>query len=99
MTDQPTQDQHKPQGWRPGKRDVIFAAIVAAVILALVLGTSERTTKATPNDATHQQATSRDACMSCHDASGVHPQPMGPPRADQCFQCHMQPKDWQGSMR
>ncbi len=82
------------QPWRPGKRDVMFLAIVASVILLLVLGTSERTTKPVPNDETHRQASSRAACMACHDSSGIHPQPKGHTRADQCFQCHTQPSGW-----
>ncbi len=80
--------------WQPGKRDLLFLAIVAAVITLLVLGTSERTTKAVPDDDTHRHATSRAACMSCHDSGGVRPQPAGHTKADQCFQCHAQPRGW-----
>jgi len=89
MTD--SQEQKK---WQPNKRDMVFLAVVAAVILLLVLGTSDRTTKAVPNNATHAQATSRAECMDCHGVNGVRPQPMGHSKADQCFQCHMQPKTW-----
>jgi len=80
--------------WRPGKRDAIFLAIVAAVIALLVLGTSERTTKPVPDDAMHKHATTRAACMTCHDQGGSRPQPQGHTKADQCFQCHTQPKGW-----
>ncbi|MBF0281227.1 MAG: hypothetical protein HQM07_01470 [Zetaproteobacteria bacterium] len=82
--------------WQPGKRDMIFIAVVAAVILTLALGSHERKTKAVPNDAQHQQATSREACMQCHGVDGVKPQPMRHTQADQCFQCHAQPDGWQG---
>jgi len=83
--------------WRPGKRDLLFLGIVAAVVLLLVLGTSERTTKAVPSDDTHRQATSRAACMECHNASGVQPMPPVHTQADQCFQCHKQPEGWMGN--
>jgi len=82
------------QKWQPSKRDFIFLGVVATVILVLVLGTSDRTTKAVPSDAMHLQVTSRAQCMSCHGVDGVKPQPKGHSRADQCFQCHMQPKKW-----
>lgn len=84
-------------GWKPGKRDAYFLAFVAAVVVILVLGTGERTTKPTPNDVIHQQAGSRAACMECHSAEGVHPQPPRHTKADQCFQCHVQPSDWVGT--
>jgi len=82
------------QKWQPGKKDMIFFAIVAAVILLLVLGTSERKTKAVPDDQTHQQVKSRAECMACHGVDGVKPQPIGHSKADQCFQCHLQPAHW-----
>ena len=87
----PTEDK---ASWTPGKKDFIFLSIVAAVILILVLGTSDRTTKAVPNDATHLKVTAHDECMACHGADGIKPQPKGHTRGVQCFQCHMQPKDW-----
>lgn len=77
----------------------MFLGIVAAVVLLLVLGTSERTTKATPSDEIHRQATSRDACMGCHNQTGVRPMPAGHTKADQCFQCHQQPKGWVGGIK
>ena len=85
--------------WRPGKRDLLFLGIVAAVVLLLVLGTSDRTTKPTPSDETHQQATTRDSCLSCHAEGGVKPRPVGHTQADQCFQCHRQPAGWAGGMK
>ncbi len=85
------------KGWKPGKRDAFFLAFVAAVIVLLVLGTGERTTRPTPNDATHRQAASRAACMECHNADGVRPQPARHTREDQCFQCHLQPENWIGA--
>jgi hypothetical protein len=85
------------RGWKPGKRDAFFLMFVAAVVMLLVLGTGERTTKPTPNDATHQQAASRTACMECHNAEGTHPQPERHTKADQCFQCHVQPEGWVGA--
>ncbi|MFQ5582390.1 MAG: hypothetical protein ACE5F3_07195 [Mariprofundaceae bacterium] len=86
--------ENQLKSWRPGTRDMVFLGIVGIVVLALVLGSSERTTKATPNDEIHRQATSRAACMTCHDAQGAHPQPSGHTKADQCFQCHTQPEGW-----
>jgi cytochrome c553 len=91
-------DQQK-QKWQPGKRDLLFLAIVAAVVLALVLGSSERKTKLVPNDETHRNATSRAACMSCHGQDGIRPQPQGHTLANQCFQCHQQPAGWKGATR
>jgi len=88
--------QQKQTGWKPGKRDAIFLAIVAAVVLVLVLGTGERTTKPTPKDETHLSATSRAECLNCHSSTGVKPQPLGHTAADQCFQCHLQPEGWRG---
>ncbi len=85
--------------WQPNKRDWIFLGIVALVITALVLGTSERTTKPTPDDPVHRNATSRAACLSCHGPDGVRPQPAGHTRMDQCFQCHRQPAGWKGGGR
>lgn len=85
------------RGWKPGKRDAYFLAFVAAVIVLLVIGTGDRTTKPTPNDETHRNAGSRAACMECHGANGVRPQPLGHTVADQCFQCHVQPKEWVGA--
>jgi mono/diheme cytochrome c family protein len=82
------------QKWQPSKKDMVFFAIVAAVILLLVLGTSDRTTKPVPADKTHMQVTSRAECMACHGVDGVKPQPIGHSKADQCFQCHLQPKSW-----
>lgn len=82
--------------WRPGKRDAIFVAIVAAVVVALSLGSRERRAAATPDDAVHRQVTSRQACLSCHGPGGERPQPVGHTQADQCFQCHLQPEGWQG---
>jgi len=93
MTDD-TNNTEKKASWQPGKRDMVFVAIIAAVILLLVLGTGDRTTKAVPSDAVHQQVTSRAQCMSCHGVDGVKPQPIGHSKADQCFQCHIQPKSW-----
>jgi len=82
------------QKWQPGKKDMVFFAIVTGVVLALVLGTSERTTRPVPSDQTHQQVKSRAECMACHSVDGVKPQPMGHSKADQCFQCHLQPTNW-----
>jgi len=90
-------ESESKQKWQLGKRDFIFLAIVAAVILLLVLGTGDRTTKAVPSDQTHQQVKSRAECMACHGVDGVRPQPMGHTKADQCFQCHLQPTNWRKS--
>jgi hypothetical protein len=89
-----SENEPGPKGWKPGKRDAFFLAFVAAVVLLLMLGTGERTTKPTPNDVMHQQAASRTACMACHNAEGIHPQPKHHTKADQCFQCHVQPESW-----
>ena len=85
------------QSWKPNRRDAVFLAIIAAVVLALVLGTSERKTRAVPDDATHQQATSLSACMACHAQDGIRPQPKGHIQSGQCFQCHLQPDGWVGA--
>jgi len=82
------------QKWQPDKRDMIFFAIVAAVVLLLVLGSSERKTMPVPDNEMHQMAQSRAECMACHGVEGVKPQPMGHTKADQCFQCHLQPEHW-----
>ncbi|MBN4082536.1 hypothetical protein JYT13_01875 [Mariprofundus ferrooxydans] len=87
-------ESESKQKWQPGKKDMVFFAIVAAVILLLVLGTSERKTKPVPSDEMHMQVTSRAECMTCHGVEGVKPQPMGHSKADQCFQCHLQPTNW-----
>ncbi|MDX8408578.1 MAG: hypothetical protein R8J84_00840 [Mariprofundales bacterium] len=89
-------DQTQPR-WRPSKRDALFLIVVASVITALALGDSGRTTKSVPDDSVHQQATSRAACMSCHAADGVKPQPAGHTAQDQCFLCHSQPASWKAS--
>lgn len=81
-------------GWNPSRGDWIFIAVVAVVIITLILGSSERKTKATPNDAMHKAVTSRADCMACHNAESARPQPPGHVKADQCFQCHTQPKGW-----
>jgi hypothetical protein len=91
-----TEQQQK--SWQPGKRDLMFLALVAAVILLLVLGTSDRTTVAVPSDGTHRTAASRAACINCHWPDGVRSQAGKHlhTKADQCFQCHTQPDGWQG---
>ncbi len=84
------------QIWKPGKRDLVFLALVFAVVLVLVLGSSDRTTVSVPADETHRASISREACMSCHGVNGIKPQSVGHTKADQCFQCHTQPDGWQG---
>ncbi|MDX8391966.1 MAG: hypothetical protein R8K53_05285 [Mariprofundaceae bacterium] len=86
----------KAAPWKPGRKDAIFLTIVLVVIILLVLGSHDRTTKATPNDAMHQQALNHQTCLQCHDANGTRPQPIGHSSSTQCFQCHAQPKGWQG---
>lgn len=90
------------EGWKPGKRDAVFVALVAAVVLALVLGSGERTTRPTPNDETHQKVTSRSECFSCHALEQINrPEREGHRhvREDQCFQCHKQPDTWKAPAR
>jgi len=77
-----------------GRKDFIFILIVAAVIIALSLGTQERRTVPTPNDVVHATVTSRAQCLQCHNSNGARPQPKGHTKANQCFQCHTQPKKW-----
>lgn len=77
-----------------GKKDLIFIAVVVAVITTLSLGSYEKRTVPTPNDATHAKITARAQCLSCHSSKGVRPQPKGHTKATQCFQCHTQPKAW-----
>lgn len=89
----------KKRRWKPGKKDAIFLALVGSVVLVLVLGSSEKTTKPTPDDMVHRTATSRAQCMHCHGATGVRPQPKGHTKNDQCFLCHQQPKDWKGPVK
>jgi len=85
--------------WKAGKRDVIFLAIIAAVVLVLVLGTSERKTIPVPSDDTHRSVTSKAACMACHGVDGVHPQPAIHTKVDRCFLCHTQPQGWVGGAK
>lgn len=92
-------DTPKQKQWKPNARDAIFVVIVVAVVLVLSLSSHKRMTKATPNDATHIHATSREQCMHCHSAGGVRPQPKGHTKEDQCFLCHAQPKDWVGKAK
>ena len=89
-------DQQK-DSWKPGKRDMLFLAIVLVVVLALVLGTSERKTIPAPNDETHRTATSRAACMACHGQQGIRPQSPKHTQVDKCFLCHTQPDGWLGA--
>ena len=49
----------KKPAWKPGKRDVIFLALVATVVLTLVLTGGKKTTKPTPDDLIQQNATTR----------------------------------------
>ncbi|MDX8377877.1 MAG: hypothetical protein R8L53_07625 [Mariprofundales bacterium] len=79
------------------KRDLIFISIVITLITVLVLGSNERRTSKTPEDEIHISTTSSTQCMECHNADGINPQPVGHLKAKQCFQCHQQPKDWQGA--
>ena len=53
--------------WKPGKRDMLFLGVVAAVVLALVLGSGERKTKPVPNDSMHQTASSMAAGIKTSD--------------------------------
>jgi len=85
--------------WKPGKRDVVFLAIIAAVVLVLVLGTSDRKTIPVPGDEVHRSVTSKAACMTCHDSAGVHPQPITHTKMDRCFLCHTQPEGWLGAIK
>lgn len=85
--------------WKPGKRDLFFLGMVAAVVLALVLGTSERKTTPVPDDEAHRTSTSRAACMSCHGAEGVYPQSAKHTQVDKCFLCHTQPEKWVGAIK
>jgi len=85
--------------WKPGKKDALFLAVVVTVITLLVLGSSERTTKVTPDDEMHRTATSHEVCLKCHAPDSEHPQPVGHTASVQCFQCHTQPKGWQGAAK
>lgn len=85
--------------WKPGKKDALFLGVVVLVITLLVLGSSERTTKPTPDDEVHRTATSHEVCLTCHGADGVRPQPAGHVSSVQCFQCHTQPKGWAGGAK
>ncbi len=91
--------QHKPNRWQPGKRDILFLALVVTVITVLTLGSTERKTKPLPDDKVHRTTTSRAACMRCHGPDGVRPQPPRHTKDDQCLLCHQQPKGWVGSAR
>ncbi len=91
--------EQQKQSWRPGKRDLMFLAMVAVVVLLLVLGTGNRTTAAVPADDVHRTTVSRAACMSCHWPDGDHRPAEGKhlhTKADQCFQCHTQPRQGEG---
>ncbi len=89
--------EQQKNSWKPGKRDAVFLAIVAAVVIALVLGTTDRKTIAVPSDDVHRSVTSKAACMACHDSAGVHPQPPTHTKMERCFLCHTQPKGWAGA--
>ncbi len=87
-------NNHTENRWKFGKRDAIVIGIALSLILVLTLGSSERKTKDTPNDAMHAEAHSRHDCLQCHGPKGVRPQPLGHPSTDQCFLCHKQPTGW-----
>ncbi|MDQ6951375.1 MAG: hypothetical protein Q9M26_06900 [Mariprofundales bacterium] len=83
-----------PPRWKPSIRDALFLAVVAAVVITLTLTGGKHTTKSVPDDATHRQAKTRAACMACHGANGIKPQPASHTKNDQCFLCHFQPTTW-----
>jgi len=89
-------EEHK-NSWKPGKRDLFFLGVVAAVVLALVLGSTERKTIPVPSDDMHRTVTSKAACMTCHGSAGVHPQPPTHTKMERCFLCHTQPEGWVGA--
>jgi len=93
------EDQKPSLFKRLGTRDWIFIGFILVVVAALTFGSSERKTAPTPNDATHQNATSHEQCMACHGADGARPQPIGHPGNTQCFMCHLQPEGWKGKSR
>jgi len=75
-----------------GKKDWIFIAIIAAVLLVFYAITGEEKTKKLPLDGTHQQFN----CETCHDGVKIkfpekHPaKPGGAPM--RCLFCHKQQK-------
>ncbi len=83
--------------WKMGKRDMVFLAIIVAVVLVLVLGSTDRKTIPVPSDETHRNTTARAQCMTCHDAAGVRPQPATHTKMERCFLCHTQPEGWAGA--
>ncbi|MDQ6998828.1 MAG: hypothetical protein Q9M17_08935 [Mariprofundus sp.] len=89
--------EQQKNAWKFGKRDIVFLAIIVAVVIALLLGTTERKTIAVPSDDVHRTATSKAACMACHDSAGVYPQPSTHTKMERCFLCHTQPKGWVGA--
>ncbi len=89
--------EQQKKSWKPGKRDLVFLGVIAAVVLVLVLGTTDRKTIAVPSDDTHRSVTAKAACMACHDSAGVHPQPATHTKMDRCFLCHTQPEGWAGA--
>jgi len=89
--------EQQKNGWKPGKRDLVFLAIVAAVVLVLVLGSRERKKIDVPNDDVHRSVTTKAACMACHGANGIHPQPAKHTKMERCFLCHKQPDGWIGA--
>jgi len=91
--------KEQKQSWQPGKRDLLFLGIIAAVVLLLVLGTSDRKTRPVPDNLIHQSASSKAECMSCHNTEGVEPQPVRHTPSQQCFQCHQQPEGWVGGKK
>ncbi len=96
MVEQQKAEQQK-KAWKMGKRDMVFLAIIATVVLVLVLGSTDRKTIPVPNDDVHRHTTSKAACMTCHDAGGVYPQPATHTKMERCFLCHTQPKEWAGA--
>jgi len=89
--------EQQKNAWKMGKRDIVFLVIIAAVVLVLVLGSTERKTIPVPSDDVHRLVTSKAACMACHDSAGISPQPATHTKMERCFLCHTQPEGWAGA--
>lgn len=79
-------------------RDLVFIAILGAVLTVLLLSTGREKPKKMPADDRHRpfaealakggdRATVEKGCVVCHDQKAI-PLPVGHPPKEQCLICH-----------